>query len=250
VLVPLAASAASSCQGTAPSVAQLETAPSVDVRTAAYASLRDRLDTFHVAGGVKTSDGLLLPETIRIEIRSEVCVESREPGARFWSLDYDTCFVFAAVDTVDDDGEYSVSVPCLDADRDYQSRFAFGDLRLVQKGPVSFLAESDAGWRHQETFTSSRTQRRDLVLTLEPETFWVIRDGAECRDRPRSDANRLSGHDFGTSVEVVRFHGGWAQILIGGRLGWMEMRFLGTQQEMEDARPFRGKADVEQLDGS
>ena len=60
----------------------------------------------------------------------------------------------------------------------------------------------------------------------------------------------MSDHPFGTSVEVVRFHGGWAQILMGGRLGWMEMRFLGTQQEMEDARPFKGKAAVERLDDS
>lgn len=240
--------AAASCRGT---VGSTPPAPLVatmtDPRVEALLRLQTRLDTFHVAGAVKTSEGILLPETVVIEIRSEVCVESREPGARFWSLDYDTCFAFQARDTVDERGEYEVSVPCLDADATYESSFSFGDLRLVQKGPVSFVAESDAGWKHQETFRSSRTQRRDLVLTLEPEMFWVVREGAELRERPWPEAARIRGADFGTGIDVVRFHNGWAQILLGDRMGWMEMRFLGTREEMEAARPFQGKQPVAPL---
>jgi hypothetical protein len=244
----LVALATASCRGAAPPAAspQLGSEPE-DPRTAAYHRLGSRLDTFHVAGAVKTSDDILLPETIVIEIRSEVCVESREPGARFWSLDYDTCFVYQARDTVDATGEYEVSVPCLDADRTYESSFSFGDLRLVQKGPVSFLAESDAGWKHQETFRSSRTQRRDLILTLEPEMFWVVREGAELRERPRADSPLVRPAEFGTGLDVVRFHNGWAQVVSGRRMAWMEMRFLGTREEMEAKRPFQGKTPVNPL---
>jgi hypothetical protein len=240
--------ATASCRGTVPAAPPqaLATEPA-DPRTAAHQRLLSNLDTFHVAGAVKTSDDVLLPETIVIEIRSEICVESREPGARFWSLDYDTCFVYQARDTVDERGEYEVSVPCLDADAAYESRFAFGDLRLVQKGPVSFLAESDAGWKHQETFRSSRTQRRDLVLTLEPETFWVVREGAELRERARPESPVVQAAEFGIGLDVVRFHNGWAQVVLGRRMAWMEMRFLGTREEMEAARPFKGKPPVDPL---
>src|SRR5262245_63336190 len=63
-------------------------APSGGGRGNAYARLIDRLEHFEVSGGVRTEGGHMLPETIAIEIRSEVCVESRAPGARFWSLDY------------------------------------------------------------------------------------------------------------------------------------------------------------------
>lgn len=244
----LAGLVTASCRGTVPAGAPPALAvEAADPRADAHRRLLTNLDTFHVAGAVKTSDDVLLPETIVIEIRSEICVESREPGARFWSLDYDTCFAYQARDTVDERGEYEVSVPCLDADAAYESRFAFGDLRLVQKGPVSFLAESDAGWKHQETFRSSRTQRRDLVLTLEPETFWVVREGAELRERPRPDSPIVRGAEFGTGLDVVRFHNGWAQILLGPRMTWMEMRFLGTREEMEAARPFKGKPPVSPL---
>jgi len=248
VLGALAVVATVSCQGTAPSsVAPASPLPGAESREAAYTRLRDRVEMFHVSGAVKTSDGLLLPETILIEIKSEICVESREPGARFWSLEYDTCFVSASVDTVDEEGQYSVSVPCLDADATYESRHSFGDLRLVQRGPVAFHAESDAGWKHQETFTSSRTQRRDLVLTLEPETFWIVRDGAEFRGRPRADSEVLRTFDFGADVGVVRFHGGWAEVLLDGRVGWIDMRFLGTKRELDEAAPFKGKPTVRKL---
>jgi hypothetical protein len=199
---------------------------------------------------VKTSDDLLLPETIVIEIKSEICVESREPGARFWSLDYDTCFSYTAVDSVDETGEYSVAVPCLDADRTYESTHPFGDFRMLQRGPVSFVASSDAGWRHQETFTSSRTQRRDLILTLHTDTFYVVGDGAALRERPRPEASTIREYEFGTGVEVVRFHQGWAQCLMGGSLGWMEMRFLGTEREMKELAPLKGKRPVDTLPGS
>lgn len=243
----LAALAAASCQGTVSSAPPAGLVEDADPHLASLRQMQAGLDTFHVSGAVKTSEGILLPETIVIQIRSEICVERREPGARFWSLDYDTCFVYEASDTVDEQGEYEVSVPCLDADADYESHFSFGDLRLVQKGPVSFLAESDAGWKHQETFRSSRTQRRDLVLTLEPEEFWVVREGAELRERPQAESARIRGADFGTGIEVVRFHNGWAQVLLQDRMAWMEMRFLGTREEMEAMRPFKGKPEVDPL---
>jgi hypothetical protein len=53
--------------------------------------------------------------------------------------------------------------------------------------------------------------------------------------------------DFGTGVPVVRFHEGWAEVVLGDRMGWMEMRFLGTEKQLEEARPFRGKPAVEPL---
>jgi hypothetical protein len=190
-----------------------------------------------VAGNVKTSDGILLPETIRIEVRTEVCVESRAPGARFWSLDYDTCFVFASDDTVDSTGAYSVALPCLDADRDYQDSFPFGDLRLVPKGPVSFLAESDGGWRHQETFTSARSQQRDLLLTFEPHSFFVIHPKGVVRARPDSTAREILSCTFGQEVDVIRFHLGWAECLFPSLMGWMEMRCLGTPEEVKEREP-------------
>jgi hypothetical protein len=218
-----------------------------DARSAATAKLLESVGSFAVSGAVKTEEGLLLPEFIAIEIKSEICVESREPGARFWSLDYDTCFAFVASDSLDAAGEYSVAVPCLDADATYESHHSFGDLRLIQRGPVSFLAESSAGWNHHETFTSSRTQRRDLLLTLEPEVFWVVKEGGELRERPVPAAAAIRRMDFGTGVPVVRFHEGWAEVVLGDRMGWMEMRFLGTEKQLEEARPFRGKPAVEPL---
>jgi hypothetical protein len=221
-----------------------------ETRASARARLAARLDTFHVAGGVRTSEGLLLPENIHIEIKSEICVESRNPGARFWSLDYDTCFAFVAVDTVDAQGEYSVAVPCIDADQSYESHHAFGDLRLVQRGPVSFFAESDAGWRHQETFSSSRSQRRDLVLTLEPELFYVVRDEGVLQERPRAGSPVIRTFKFGTGIEVIRFQKGWAQCRTGDRIGWMEMRYLGTEAEMKERAPLMQRPEVEPLDRS
>jgi hypothetical protein len=182
---------------------------------------------------VKTSEGILLPETIRIEVHTEVCAESRPPGSRFWSLDYDTCFTFVSVDTVDEKGQYSVAVPCLDADRDYQESFSFGDLRLVPKGPVSFLADSDGGWRHQETFTSSRSQQRDLILTFEPLVFYVILPTADALARPESKAARLKSCTFGEEVRVIRFHRGWAECLFVDSIGWMEMTGLGTEEDVK-----------------
>jgi len=223
---------------------------SLDPRAAAHARLLAQLDTFRVAGAVKTSDDLLLPESIVIEIKSEICVESREPGARFWSLDYDTCFAYTASDSVDEKGEYAVAVPCLDPDRAYESSHPFGDLRLVQRGPVSFVASSDAGWKHQETFTSSRTQRRDLILTLDTDTFYVVGDRAVFRVRPRAEAAAIREYGFGTGVQVVRFHQGWAQCLMERSLGWMEMRNLGTEHEMKELAPVKAKQSVETLPGS
>ena len=216
VLVEVAVLAFSAC-GPAPSTSArpARSVEGLSPQQAAYVRLQEQLETFKVEGAVRTSEGLLLPETITIEIRSEVCVESRQPGARFWSLDYDTCFTYTAVDSLDEKGEYSVSVPCLDADRTYETSHAFGDLRVVQRGPVSFVASSDAGWRHQETFSSSRTQRRDLILTLDTDTFYVVRDPAVFRERPEPEATVLKEFGFGTGVEVVRFHQGWAQCLMG-----------------------------------
>ena len=242
--------AVASCGGTRAPSAGTASAPSPDARRSAFAQLEAQLETFHVSGAGKTSDGLLLPETIVIEIKSEICVESREPGARFWSLDYDTCFAYTAVDSVDATGEYSVAVPCLDADRTYESTHPFGDFRMVQRGPVSFVASSDAGWRHQETFTSSRTQRRDLILTLDTDTFYVVGDTAVFRDRPQPTAAAIREYQFGTGVEVVRFHQGWAQCLMDRSLGWMEMRFLGTEREMRELAPLKGKKSVDTLQGS
>ena len=244
-LIPMACLLAS-CQAGAPS-ARGPVTDLAGAQQSAYLSLENRLDTFHVTGEVKTSEGILLPERITIEIKSEVCVESRQPGARFWSLDYDTCFTYASIDTVDEKGEYSVSVPCIDADRTYESRHAFGDLRLVQRGPVSFLAESDAGWRHQETFSSSRIQRRDLILTLEPETFYVIGDEAVLRERSEADAPEIRKYPFGAGVDVIRFQGGWAQCLMDGRIGWIEMRSLGTEAEMKEIAPVKLKQTVEPI---
>jgi hypothetical protein len=219
----------------------------VESRQDAYLRLQNRLETFRVSGGVRTSGGLLLPERIAIEIRSEVCVESRQPGTRFWSLDYDTCFSYVDIDTVDEKGEYSVSVPCLDADQSYESRHHFGDLRLVQNGPVSFLAESDAGWRHQETFASSRFERRDIELTLDTDTFYVVRPDAPFVERPEPDATVIRQYGFGTPVEVIRFHRGWAQLLMGDRIGWMEIQYLGTEAEKKEREPFHGKTEARPL---
>jgi hypothetical protein len=208
-----------------------------DDRTEAWARLVSHLERFEVAGSVRTEQGHVLPENIVIEIRSEVCVESRDPGARFWSLDYDTCFVWVARESVDARGEYSVGVPCLDADRTYESRHEFGELRLVQRGPVTYVAESDAGWRMQDTFASSRSQRRDLVLELDTDRFFVVEPEAVLRERPRAEAPELGTHRFGKSVDVLRFHQGWAECLMDGRIGWMEMRFLGTEDEMKERAP-------------
>jgi hypothetical protein len=202
-------------------------------RPEAYARLATELDSLYVSGAVKTSEGLLLPENIAIEIKSEICVESRAPGSRFWSLDYDTCFTFASADTVDEQGNYNVAVPCLDAAQTYESKHSFGELRLVQRGPVSFLADSDAGWRHQETFSSSRSQRRDLILTLEPEVFYVVRSEAVLRERPMAESPVIRQYDLGAGVNVIRFHNGWAQCQAERRIGWMEMRFLGSGEENE-----------------
>lgn len=204
--------------------------------TQAYDRLISKLDTLTVSGAVKTSDGILLPETIRIEVHTEVCIESRPPGSRFWSLDYDTCFTFVSVDTVDTSGNYSVAVPCLDADRDYQESFPFGDLRLVPKGPVSFLADSDGGWRHQETFTSSRSQQRDLILSFEPHSFFVILPKVDALARPEPQATQLKSCAFGEEVKVIRFHAGWAECLFPNMIAWMEMKGLGTEEDVKDKK--------------
>jgi hypothetical protein len=209
-------------------------------REVAYDRLLTKVDPFRVEGGVRTEEGWLLPESIRIEVRSEICVESREPGSRFWSLDWDTCFVYVSVDTLDARGEYDVAVPSLDADRSYEASHSFGDIRLVQRGPVTFLAESSAGWRHQETFTSSRNQRRDLVLSLDTDTFWVVEDAADFRSRPHAAATLLGRFRFGDGIEVVRFHQGWAECVMEEKIGWMEMRCLGTEEEMKVKAPFKG----------
>lgn len=250
VLGGVAGLALASCTGTRTPPARPADLSHLSPREAAYTQLQAELETFRVAGAVMTSDGLLLPETIVIEIKSEICVESRQPGARFWSLDYDTCFTYTAADSVDAQGQYAVAVPCLDADRAYESSHPFGDLRMVQRGPVSFLASSDAGWRHQETFTSSRTQRRDLILTLDTDTFYVVKDSAVFRARPDPGASVIREYRFGTGVEVVRFHQGWAQCLMGDHLGWMEMRFLGTEREMKELAPVKAKQVVDPLPGS
>jgi hypothetical protein len=200
----------------------------------AYPKLLAKLDTLQVSGAVKTANGILLPETIRIEVHTEVCVESREHGSRFWSLDYDTCFTFVSVDTVDEKGEYSVAVPCLDADRDYQQSFPFGDLRLVPKGPVSFLADSDGGWKHQETFTSSRSQQRDLILSFEdPHIFYVILPKAEVMTRPLAEGAPLRSCAFGEEIKVIRFHRGWAECLFADCIGWVDMKCLGTSDDVK-----------------
>jgi hypothetical protein len=209
-------------------------APGASTLALARAQLLSRLDTLRVAGAVKTSDGILLPETIRIEVRTEVCTETRAPGSRFWSLDYDTCFTFTSVDTVGPTGDYSVALPCIDADRDYQGSFAFGELRLVPKGPVSFLAESDGGWTHQETFSSARSQQRDLLLTFEPHLFYVVSPKASVRERPDSTTAELRGCPFGQEVNVIRFHLGWAECLFPGSIGWMEMKCLGTAEDVKE----------------
>jgi hypothetical protein len=237
----------SSCQGSRTTSARPGIVGAGESRADAYLRLADRLDTFNVSGAVQTSEGLLLPENIRIEIKSEICVESREPGARFWSLDYDTCFTFASIDTVDEQGQYSVSVPSIDADQTYESHHSFGDLRLVQRGPVSFLADSDAGWKHQETFSSSRNQRRDLILTLEPELFYVVRDEGVLQERPLAESPVIRTFKFGTAIEVIRFQKGWAQCLMGKRIGWMEMRYLGTEAEMKERAPLKQKPDLSPL---
>ena len=190
----------------------------------------------------------MLPETIAIEIRSEVCVESRPLGARFWSLDYDTCFVWVDRDSTGDDGRYSVAVPCLDADVTYESKDGQGELRLVQRGPVTFLAESDAGWTIQDTFASSRSQNRDLVLELRTDKFWVVADEADLRLRPAAAAAALQRCRFGDEVEVLRFHQGWAECLRDGRIGWVEMKSLGTEEQMKESAPFRDRAPLREGD--
>ncbi len=214
---------------------------SIENRDEAYGRLADRLDRFAVGGAVHTSDGLLLPETITIEIRSEICVESRRPGTRFWSLDYDTCFSYVDLDTVDARGEYSLEVPCIDADKTYESRHGFGDLRLVQRGPVSFVVVSDADWRHQETFSSSRYQRRDLVLTLDTDVLWIIDDDTPFHELASDDSPEIGRFDFGTSVDVVRFHLGWAEARLGQRIGWIGLHHLGSEEEMKERAPFKRK---------
>jgi hypothetical protein len=225
-------------------------APAAGGRSDAYARLIDRLQPFEVSGGVRTDGGHMLPETIAIEIRSEVCVESRAPGARFWSLDYDTCFVWVDRDSVGADGQYKVAVRCLDADEAYQSSDERGELRLVQRGPVTFLAESDAGWKIQDTFASSRSQHRDLVLELRTDKFWVVADQAELRARPEAEASSFSRCRFGDEVEVLRFHQGWAECLRDGRIGWMEVRSLGTEEQMKERAPFQDRAPVHGTDRS
>ena len=225
-------------------------APSGGGRSKAYARLVDMLEHFEVSGGVRTDGGHMLPEMIAIEIRSEVCVESRAPGARFWSLDYDTCFVWVDRDSVGPDGQYTVAVRCLDADVSYQSKDDQGELRLVQRGPVTFLAESDAGWKIQDTFASSRSQHRDLVLELRTDKFWVVTDEAELRARPATDASSFSRCRFGDAVEVLRFHQGWAECLRDGRIGWMEMRSLGTEEQMKERAPFQDRAPLRGTDRS
>ena len=229
------------CAGTGGPAASPAGTASADGRREAYARLVSRLQPFEVSGGVRTDRGDILPEVIDIEIRNEVCVESRAPGARFWSLDYDTCFVWAARDSVGPDGSYAVSVPCLDADATYESQEKFGELRLVQRGPITFLAESDAGWKMQDTFASSRSQRRDLVLDLRTDKFWVVAPEADLRARPSATARSLVHSRYGDAVEVVRFHQGWAECLTNGKIGWMEMSVLGTQEEMKEAAPPAGQ---------
>ncbi len=213
-----------------------------------HEKLLKRLENFEVAGGVRTEQGHVLPELITVEIRSEICVESRRPDARFWSLDYDTCFVWVSRDTVDVRGEYKVAVPCLDADKKYELKDRAGELRLVPRGPVTYVAESDAGWRIQDTFTSARSQRRDLVLELTTDRFFIILDDASLRERPREDAAPLASYAFGEGVDVLRFHQGWAECLMDGRIGWMEMRFLGTEEEMQEQAPFREKSPLRGTD--
>jgi hypothetical protein len=221
------------CAGSAAPGVQPTQATGADPRPQAYARLISRLRPFEVSGAVHSDRGDLLPESISIEVRSEICVESRPPGARFWSLDYDTCFAWVARDSVKSDGSYRVSVPSLEADEACESREGFGELRLVQKGPVTFLAESDAGWKLQNTFASSHSQRRDLVLDMKTDRFWVVSDQAQLRIRPAGTAEVCGRFRFGDPVEVVRFHEGWAECLTAERIGWMEMGAIGTEEEMK-----------------
>jgi hypothetical protein len=233
------------CQGGASTVrtqAAVDPSAGANSLAQAYARLISKLDTLTVSGAVKTSDGILLPETIRIEVHTEVCTESRPPGSRFWSLDYDTCFTFVSVDTVDANGNYTVAVPCLDADRDYQESFPFGDLRLVPKGPVAFVADSDGGWRHQETFTSSRSQQRDLILSFEPHSFFVITPKADAYPRPQTVGEVIRSVAFGEEVKVIRFHAGWAEVLFNNTIGWVEMKGLGTEEDVKEKQAAAGAA--------
>lgn len=237
--VHLGAGCAPSSLSTAPGVAATSPVPTL---ASARAGLLGKLDTLRVSGAVKTADGILLPETIRVEIRTEVCTEFRAPGSRFWSLDYDTCFVYVSADTVDSSGAYDVALPCLDADREYQGSFPFGELRLVPKGPVSFLAESDGGWKHQETFTSARSQQRDLLLSFEPHVFYVVTPKASFRARSDSASVETRSFPFGQEMQVIRFHLGWAECLTADGIGWMEMRCLGTKEDVAEREPHYRKA--------
>ncbi|MCA9753868.1 MAG: hypothetical protein KC591_16845 [Gemmatimonadetes bacterium] len=236
-----------SCAGTGPGPGAQPATPG-EARRAARERLLAGLDTFQIAGSVRTEEGILLPETIRVEIRHEVCVETRAPGSRFWSLEYDTCYVFVAADTLDPRGEYEISVPLLRPEKNYETSTAAGDVRLVPRGPVSFLAESDAGWQHQETFTTTRTQRRDLVMTLERQPWWVVSDRAEIRGRPDPASELLSTCPFGTPVAVFRFHGGWAECIRDNRIvGWVEVQHLGTEAEYRSARESRTGPEIRRL---
>jgi hypothetical protein len=244
----LAGFALAACGGCASAGGPPPAAAPEGERAAAYSRLIAALEPFEVTGGVRTHLGQILPETISIEIRSEICVESRAAGARFWSLDYDTCFVWVSRDSADADGTYSVSVPCLDADRTYQSQHSFGELRLVQRGPVTYLAESDAGWKMQDTFASSRSQRRDLVLELDTQKLFIVGDDAVLLARPKEEAPTLARYPFGATVEVLRFQQGWAECLKDGRIGWIEMRHLGTEEEMKGRAPFRSQTPLRGID--
>ena len=82
---------------------------------------------------------------------------------------------------------------------------------------------------------------RDLVLELRPDRFFLLDDDVPLRLRPQPDAETISRHAYGNGVDVLRFHQGWAECLMSGRIGWMEMRFLGTEEEMEEQAPYRAK---------
>ncbi|NNE44975.1 MAG: hypothetical protein HKN12_12270, partial [Gemmatimonadetes bacterium] len=76
--------------------------------------------------------------------------------------------------------------------------------------------------------------------------FWVVKEGAEFWERPRPEA-KLRDCPFGMAAPVVRFHQGWAQVILEDRIGWIEMKFLGTEAQMLAGKPFKGKPDVDPI---
>jgi hypothetical protein len=65
----------------------------------------------------------------------------------------------------------------------------------------------------------------------------VVTDSAPVLALRDASSAPLGSCPFGTGIDVIRFQQGWAECRMGHRIGWVEMRNLGTEADMKRKAP-------------